>query len=154
MGLNFGHAAPDANPELAALFAVEIDGIACMAVEKFSHGDMEYATTENRTGIDPPRKRTSSGLQNVPEITIEKKLREGGAPDIKAFYDWWTKGSHDRRSGALIQLDIEGNEILRESFTGAWCKKFKAPDRDAEQESDAPVYVFTLDVETITLETA
>jgi len=154
MALNFGAAAPDANPELSALFAIEVDGIASMAVNKVKVDSSEWTTGEYRSGIDPIQKRTYSGVKNSHEITIEKDLMEGGADDIKAFWDWHVGGSRDRRSGAVIQLDIEGNEVCRQTFKQAWVKKWEGPDQDASQESETPTYVFTIDATDLAFEVA
>ena len=145
--LNFGQAGPDANPELSALFRVEIDGIEPMAFEKVKAPTSEHAKGESRTGIDPPYKRPYAGLRNALEVVLEKTLREGGAGDIQAFWDWHASRSKDRRSGTIVQLDIEGEEIHRYSFTGAWVQKIEPPDNDASQESETPTFVITLAVE-------
>ena len=136
----YGAAGPDANPQLTATFAVEIDGIEVTAYKKASIDGSEWSTMSNRLGTDDLNSSTASGTKKVRVITLEQPLLEGGASDIITLWNWHLAGSTDKRSGAVIQNDREGNEVLRMTFGRAWLKKITPPANDAEEEAGTAIF--------------
>lgn len=150
----YGAAGPNADPQLSALFAVEIDGIGSMAFESYKLGDSETNIMEARTGIDSAVKRAAAGLDNVRTITLEKSLRVGGNPDMKQLTDWRQGKSSDKRSGAIIVFDRDKTEVVRFNFKDAWISKWGGPDGDASSDSDSVKFTFELTVSEVTPEYA
>lgn len=151
MPKEYGTAAPDANPELANQFLLEIDRIAVMAFEKVIIGASEFDVGINRTGIDPATLRTFSGLMKNTTIEIEKHLKVGGVADVKQFIDWHRQGSKERKSGAIALTGRSGEEIMRWNFTNAWVSKTDQLEFDASQETEPVTFKFTLSVSEIVL---
>lgn len=142
----YGQAAPDANVELKSLFRIEIDNIGIMAFEKCSIGPSEWTVMENRTGIDPLMKTRHSNLQKPIDVTITKSERTGGAEDVNEMITWHQAGSTDRRSGAIVMLDRDGEEIRRFNFRNAWVSKYTPSEMDASNETDAASHEFVIAV--------
>lgn len=136
----YGAAGPDANAQLTATFAVEIDGIEVSAYKKVSIDASEWSTMSNRLGIDDLNSSTASGTKKVHVITLEQPLMEGGQSDLATLWNWHNAGASDKRSGAVIQNDREGNEVLRMTFRRAWLKKIIPPAHDAEEEAGTAIY--------------
>lgn len=144
--MEYGQAAPDANVETKALFRIEIDNIQLMAFEKCTIGASEWNVMENRTGIDSLTKQRYSSSKKPVDVTITKNERDGGAEDINQIITWHQAGSLDRRSGAIIQLNREGEEIRRFNFRSAWVSKYTPPDHDAGSDTDPMAHEFVLAV--------
>jgi phage tail-like protein len=138
--MSHGEAGPDANPELSALFAVELDGIEVTAFNKCAIDGIEWSTMSNRTGIDGLEQTESSGTRKARTISLEKNLVEGGWADMAKIYEWADAGSADLRSGAVVELNRSGEEIGRFTFGRAWIKKFIPPENDAQSEDGPKVY--------------
>lgn len=149
MAYSYGAAGPKADNELSSKFAIEIDGIRLAAFEKCSVGDSEHAVIESRTGIDPLTKQACSGLKNIQTVTIEKNLRVGGADDLEELINWHRAGSADKRSGSIISLDRDGNEIHRLNFADGWISKWTPPEFDASSD-EAQMHVFEITVPEVT----
>lgn len=146
---DYGAAGPDANPQLSAKFRIEIDGINLGAVQKATIDGYEWNTMNARTGIDDLNSLTASATKKVHVITIEKNLVEGGQSDIQVFIDWAAQGSSLRKSGAVISLGRDGNEVLRITFYKAWLKKVTFPQWDAEEEAGPQTYTFEIEASDI-----
>lgn len=145
MARSYGTPPPDATSIPQVKFILEVDGIRLMAFEKITPNDGEWGVIENRTGLDELHKIPSSGLKKTRTFDCEKTLRdEGGTEDIKEIINWHESGSLDRRTGAVIYEDREGNEILRLEFSNAWVSKATPPEMDASQENSPYVFKFTI----------
>jgi hypothetical protein len=138
--MSHGNAGPDANPELQALFAIELDGIQVTAFNKCAVDGSEWSTLSSRTGIDSLNQTEASGTRKPRVISIEKNLVEGGWADMAAIWNWHDGGSSDLRSGAIVELNRAGEEIGRGTFGRAWIKKFIPPENDAQSEDGPKVY--------------
>lgn len=123
MSGTYGSAQPDANPELGAHFRLEVDNIAVAAFEECTLGASEWNTMDERTGIDGDTSQPVSGTKKPETCSCVKHLRVGGVEDILQLLNWHRKGSKDRRRGAIVHLDRDGNEIMRWNFTGGWISK-------------------------------
>lgn len=147
-----GAAGPDANMELTANFALEIDGIEVTAYKKVAIDGFEWSTLSTRTGIDNLNSPTGSGLKKPHVITFEQPLREGGASDIRAIWDLLKQGSSAKFSGAVIQNNREQTEVMRMTFTDGWMKKSTPPSWDAEEESGISIFSFEIECADIDFE--
>lgn len=134
-----------------AKFILEIDNISIGSFEKVSFGDSEWGVIEGRSGNSPLTKITSSGLKTVTTITLEKQLRDGGAAAVQELVDWHNAGSSDRRSGAVIYLNREDEEIQRISFDYGWVSKVTPPELDASQDNTPLVWSFEISVGSYTV---
>jgi phage tail-like protein len=144
-----GKAPADATLVPNAKFLLEVDNITIMSFEKITIGDSEWGVIEGRTGTDELHKLTSSGLKTVTTFTVEKQLRdEGGADDVKEIINWHAAGSKDRRTGAVVFLDRDDNELIRLEFSHGWISKFTYPELDASQNNTPLAFIFDISVGT------
>lgn len=142
--MSYGSAEANANVELNSKFRVEIDGVAVMAFEKFKLDDAEWGEVNARTGADDINTRTSSGLRKPHRMTVTKHLRVGGWADIAQFWEWFEKGSKERKDGAIVVLDRDGNDVGRVNFKEAWVQKSSFPEHDANNEAEALPYAWNI----------
>lgn len=140
-----GAAGPDANMELTANFALEMDGIEVTAYKKVSIDGSEWSTLSTRTGIDDLNMSTGSGLKKVHVITFEQPLREGGASDVEAIWNKHQLGSSAKFTGAVIQNNRDQTEVLRLTFRNGWIKKCTPPSWDAEEEAGVSIWSFEIE---------
>jgi len=142
----YGSAKPDANPELANCFVLELDRIKIAAFEKCKIGDKEWSVGQTRTGLDALELQTFSGLQKPTTIRFEKTLRAGGFSDLKQLVDWWNNGSKDRRGGSVTLLDRDGQDVWTIVFENAWVSKCEVPELDARGENPEATFVFEISI--------
>lgn len=141
----YGSAEPGANPELSGTFTVELDGIDLGAFKKASIDGSEWATMSARTGVDNLNAISASATKKIHVITLEKDVVEGGATDVTALLEWHNLGSNARKTGAIIQNDRNGDEVMRTTFKNAWCKKVTFPQFDADEEAGPATYTFEIE---------
>lgn len=149
-----GSAGADANLEFANKFAIQINGIQLEAFEECEMPEIEHATVDNRTGIDPPYQQSSTGLRNVIDIVFRKRLRRAGVADVVQFFDWFKNKDTDKRDGAIIQYGEDGTEQIRYPFFRGWLPKFKPPNFDSNDANAVAVFQMTLRVEDMDMEAA
>ena len=130
--------------ETGSKFMIEIDGISIMAFEKCTLGDSEWGKIESRTGLSPLSKEISSGIKTTTMLTAEKNLRVDGVSDIKEIINWHASGSTDRRSGSLVWLDRDDQELMRANFGNAWVCKTTMPDLDATADNNPMTFKFEI----------
>lgn len=140
-----GAAEPGANPELSGTFTVELDGIDLGAFKKANIDALEWTTMSARTGVDNLNSISASATKKPHIITLEKDVVEGGAADVAALIEWCQLGSSARKTGAIIQNDRNGDEVMRTTFKGAWCKKVTFPQFDADEEAGPATYTFEIE---------
>jgi len=150
--MSYGSAAANANKELNSLFEVEIDGISVMAFETFKLDDSEWGEMDARAGADDLFIPTDSGLRKTHKMTVTKHLRVGGWADIKSFWDWYEKGSTDRKDGAIVIKNRDGGEAGRITFKEGWVQKASFPEHDANNEAEALPYAFTITARELKME--
>lgn len=148
----FGRAQSGANNEINGRFLLEIDGIALASFTKLTFPRLEWGKVPNRDGADDVFMQESSGLHMSKVIRCEKNMKVNGAEDIKEILNWHLNGSSDKRTGACIMLDRDGNEKMRYSFTDAWCSMSDEVEFDATSENTPANWVFELTVSKITIE--
>ena len=110
-------------------FRVEIDGVSLAAFTEVGGLESETAVIEYRVGGEPNRVRKLPGLTTYANIV----LRRGITQDAELWS--WRKnvidGMADRRNGAIVLLDDEGNEVVRWNFFRGWLCKWEGPALNA-----------------------
>lgn len=150
----FGTAAQDASSEIGAKFILEVDNIALGAFTKVTTPRSEWGKMVDRTGADNMNLKESSGLIKSTTIKLTKDLKVGGVPDLQEFYTWHLQGSLDTRSGAIIILDRDDNEIMRYTFHDAWVSVIDEVELDATAESTPFTFSMELTVSKVTMDAA
>jgi phage tail-like protein len=110
-------------------FRVEIDGISLAAFSEVGCLESETAVIEYRVGGEPNTVRKLPGLTKYANIV----LRRGITQDAE-LWSWRTNiidGRADRRNGAIVLLDDEGNEVVRWNFFQGWICKWEGPALNA-----------------------
>ena len=106
-------------------FLVEIDGITQAGFSDCSGFGASTDPVEYREGGETKTVRKLPGLTKYTNITLK-----WGLTDSKELYNWYrdvVNGKIDRKSGSIILLDLEGNEIVRCKLFDAWPTKWDGP---------------------------
>jgi phage tail-like protein len=110
-------------------FRVEIDGLALAAFSEVSGLESETAVIQYRVGGESNTVRKLPGLTTYANIV----LRRGITKDAELWS--WRKsvidGRIDRRNGAIVLLDDEGNDVVRWNFVRGWICKWEGPALNA-----------------------
>lgn len=119
-------------------FVVEIEGIDSPGITKvsgLSEGDIE-AIDQPDAGMNITHK-ISSGIIKYDDVTLERNM-DGSKAD-QDFLSWFDEmfkmdgtglGSQARRNGSVVQR-VNGIDVLRFAFEGAWIKSSKFTELDA-----------------------
>lgn len=65
-------------------------------------------------------------------------IKRGAVGADASLLEWYKKvlaGQTERKSGSIIYLDREGNEVLRYNFFEAWPCRWKAPELNASSDT-------------------
>ena len=111
-------------------FLVEIDGIAQAAFHEVSGLDSTIDVIEHREGGDNTTPRKLPGLTKHANIVLR-----WGLTDSDELYRWHrdaVRGTIDRKSGSIVLLDRQGQEMVRWNFVQAWPSKWTGPTFNAE----------------------
>ncbi len=112
-------------------FLVEIEGITQAGFSECSGFGSEVEVIEYREGGDKvTAARKLPGRAKYPNITLR-----WGVTDSHELYDWHRavlQGQIQRKAGAIILLDDEGNPGVRWNFFEAWPSKWEGPDLCAQ----------------------
>lgn len=122
-------------------FLVEIDGIVRGAFSEVTGLDATIDVVEYREGGRNTTPIKLAGMNKYSNIT----LKWGMTTDTE-LYDWHRQavlGNVERRTGSIIVLDRQANEVARRNFINAWPTKYTAPSLNAES---AEVAVETLEI--------
>lgn len=110
-------------------FLVEIDGISRGAFHEVSGFDSSIDVIEHREGGKITVQKLP-GLTKFGNITLK-----WGITGDRQLYEWHraaVDGSLQRKNGAIVCLDRQGNPVARWNFFDAWPSKYDAPDFNAE----------------------
>jgi phage tail-like protein len=122
-------AAPTDDPYKDFNFRVEIEGMAVAAFSEVAGLESETAVIEYRVGGETNTVRKLPGLTKYANII----LRRGITQDAELWN--WRKnvvdGKADRRNGAIVLLDDDGNELVRWNFFHGWICKWEGPTLNA-----------------------
>lgn len=120
-----------------AKFIVEVEGfLGPGRFQKCSEIAAEMGDTEHWEGGAMIPFKGPSGRVTVPDVTLDR-----GATSNKDLYNWFVQvanmaaetGMVDeeyKRNVAVVQLDLDGNELKRWNLWRAYPKRFKAGDWD------------------------
>jgi phage tail-like protein len=129
-------------------FLVEIDGIAQMGFSDCTGFGSNTDPIEYREGGENRHVRKLPGLTKHSNITLKRGLTDNH--DLYKWYKDIQKGKIQRKDGAIILLDTEGNPKVRWDFFGAWPTKWDGPDFSAKG-TDVAIDTLELAVERIEL---
>ena len=132
------------NPELGALFRIEIDGIQIASFETCTGLKSKWTRDKYRSGTDGLYKKNYTGMEEFDDIQLGKQVREGGVVDNKLFWDWKRAGSSDKRSMSIVNLSRKLVEIRRFNLTGVFVGDIEASDLDAENDNEKLIDTITL----------
>jgi phage tail-like protein len=111
-------------------FLVEIEGITRAAFQEVSGFDSTIDVIEHREGGQNTTLRKLPGMTKYSNIVLK-----WGMTDDTDLYEWHRQavnGNLERKSGSIMCLDNQGNEVVRWNFFEAWPVKWDGPDFNAE----------------------
>ncbi|HLN64027.1 MAG TPA: phage tail protein [Symbiobacteriaceae bacterium] len=119
-------------------FALELDGVIVGFVQEVDGGHaVADVVTEKLGGDWLVRKHIGNVKYEAIALKIDASL-------ARPFYDWIKAsldGKHERKSGSIIYLDREGNEVERLSFTGGLLTEIGMPALDAASKDAAKMTI-------------
>ena len=111
-------------------FLVEIDGLATSAFSEVELPESSITVVEYREGGDAlTSSRKLPGRVHYGNIVLKRGITQNDD-----LWNWWNtlrNGKVDRRNGAIVLLDAEGNAVRRWVFYEGWPCKYEAPALDA-----------------------
>jgi phage tail-like protein len=111
-------------------FRVEIDGLNAGSFSECSGLSSDGDSVDYREGTDVPLTvRKLIGLRKYSNITLKR-----GYTQNSVLWDWYkniVNGVADRRSGTVVLMDEERNDVMRWNFENAWPNKIEAPSFNA-----------------------
>jgi phage tail-like protein len=134
------------DPYRAFQFRVEIHGIQQAGFTECSSLGSHIEVVEYREGGDTTTVRKLPGKTSYPDITLK-----WGMTDSQDLYNWLlqtVKGTIQRQSGSVVQLDLTGSEVLRWNFYNAWPSKWDGPAYNAKG-NDVAIETLTLTCERV-----
>jgi phage tail-like protein len=137
-------ATPD--PYKGFRFRVEIQGIQQAGFMECSSIGSHIEVVEYREGGDIASVHKLPGKISYPDLTLK-----WGMTDSQDLYDWHlqtVKGTIQRKSGSVVQLDDTGTEKLRFNFFNAWPSKWDGPAYNAKG-NDVSIETLTLSCDRI-----
>lgn len=113
-------------------FKIEIDGVIQGGFKEITGLESEVEVIEYKDGDDPViRKR--AGKAKYRNIVLKR-----GVVSDASLLHWFQSvlaGKTDRKSGSIIYLDREGNEVVRYNFFEAWPCRWKAPELNSQSDT-------------------
>lgn len=88
---------------------------------------------EYQDGSDPVTHKRA-GKAKYKNIVLKRGLVND--PTLSEWFKTILAGKTDRKSGSIIYLDREGNEVLRYNFFEAWPCRWKAPELNASSDTN------------------
>lgn len=123
------------NPFATFLFQVEIDSLVVAGFSDVSGIQAETETEEYREGGVNEHVHKFRKLTKFPNLVFKR-----GITDSDVLWSWYkdvVDGKVQRRSGAIILLDREGNPTWRWEFVQAYPVKWTGPDLKADGNTTA-----------------
>jgi phage tail-like protein len=111
-------------------FLIELDGITRGAFRECSGLNSNIDVIEYREGGENTTVRKLPGMTKYDNITLR-----WGVTDDTELYDWHRQivnGQSDRRTGSIVLLGRDGNEVARWNFVRAWPAVYTGPELNAE----------------------
>ena len=122
-------------------YTVELDGIKVAGFSEASNLTFDVEPVEYREGTDPLFPRKLSGLRKFSDITLKK-----GYTQNEELYVWYAtalNGPVDRRNGAIILEDEQGQGQIRWNFNEGWICKY---ERSALNASSNEVLIESIQI--------
>ena len=120
-------------------FLIEIDGIVQAGFQECSGLSSEVDITEYREGgytlEHGATVRKLPGMSKYSNITLK-----WGLTDSKELYDWHRQiiqGDVQRKSGSIVVLNTQGEEVVRWTFDNGFPSKWTGPDFNAKSSDVA-----------------
>lgn len=113
-------------------FKIEIDGVISGGFKEISGIESEVEVIEYKDGSDPITHKRP-GKAKYKNIVLKR-----GFVNDASLLEWYKAvllGATARKSGSIIYLDREGNEVLRYNFFEAWPCRWKAPELNANSDT-------------------
>lgn len=112
-------------------FRVEIDGIPTATFEAVELGSA-IEVVEFRPGGETGPSIKLPGNVSYRNILLVTSPDNPALQPLWEWHDVMASGGSDRRDGAIIALDRNGNEVARYKFTNAWPSKWEVPSTPAD----------------------
>ena len=118
------------DPFRAFNFRVEFDGLTVGSFSECSGLTAEGDSVDYREGTDIPLTvRKLMALRKYTNVVLKR-----GYTTNHELWNWYkniANGIADRRSGSIILMDEERNEVMRWQVENAWINKIEAPTFNA-----------------------
>ena len=113
-------------------FKIEIDGVIAGGFKEILGLESEIEVIEFKDGDDAITHKRAGKAKYKNLI-----LKRGFVSDA-SLLEWYKKvlaGKTERKSGSIIYLDRENNEVLRYNFFEAWPCRWKAPELNSGSDT-------------------
>jgi phage tail-like protein len=117
------------DPYLAYNFLVEIDGATVAGFNEVDGISSEIEAVEYREGKDAMHPRKLSGMRKFGNITLKNGFTVND--DLHRWFLAGLTGPVDRRSGSIILMNEEEQQVVRWNFREGWPTKFEGPPFNA-----------------------
>jgi phage tail-like protein len=126
-------------------FRVEIEGIQQAGFRECTGLGSHIEVVEFREGTD-----VAGGVRKIPgRVRYPDIVLKWGVTTSRELYDWHLaviNGQLQRKSGSIVLLDSERQEVLRWNFSGAWPSKWDGPTLNA-MSNDVAIESLTITCE-------
>lgn len=136
-GLAFGTAlaapAKSAPRQPGNTVVLEIEGKVVGHFKEVTGLESEIEVIEYKDGSDPITHKRAGAVRYKNFI-----VKSDGIVYDLTLLDWYKKvlaGQTDRKSGSIIYLDRDGQEVLRYNFFEAWPCRWKAPELNSSSDT-------------------
>jgi len=123
----------DSNPYLNSRFFIEINGLIAGGFSEVTGLQVETEVEEIKEGgVNDYTHKLPKGTKH-PNLVLKR-----GITNSDILWNWHrdvVKGNIDRRSGAILLLDFEGNREIRWNFEEAYPIKWIGPNLNSKESS-------------------
>ncbi len=129
------------DPYLTSNFYVEIQGIEQASFSECSGLSIETEVFEYQEGGLNEYVHKLPGRSKVSNVTLKRGITES-----TELWDWYrdvVQGKIKRKNVSIVQYDLEGNEVMRWAFIGAYPVKWSGP---AFKAGDNAITIETLEL--------
>ncbi|MDQ3265359.1 MAG: phage tail protein [Myxococcota bacterium] len=112
-------------------FLLELDGAVAGGFLDLGGLEAEIEVVEYRNGDDPITHKRP-GKAKYKNLVLKRGSASSG---VLEAYKKVLAGTTERKSGSIIYLDREGNEVLRYNFFEAWPCRWKAPELNSSSDT-------------------
>lgn len=133
--VGIGQSAGNRRARFTGAVALELDGAPTGILSSAAGGECTGAVVEEEGKPGDPLRKKHIGGVKWEDFSISC-----GTGQRKALYDWVKSsfdGKTDRKSGSIIYLDRENNEVLRGAFSNALITEIGLPALDAASKDAA-----------------